>query len=195
MKLKWKGKLSESNTFPKNYVPNNAIEFLNSNNKIEPYLSVIPIIILVIGSLYIKRNFVQEFNINIKGLIIGAVLLVPFIIIHEFLHALCFPKDCPTEIFYSPAGVSLIPCYAISKQRYITALLAPAIILGIIPLAIWTFIPFGNITINSIFFLVSIGNLGAASIDLYNLSQVIKKMPKNSYMITSEANCYYFTKQ
>ena len=105
-----------------------------------------------------------------------------------------FQKRGVTEMFWSPAGISIIPCIPISKQRYAITLIVPAIIIGLIPLLLWTFIPFVNTTLSSIVFILSIGNLGGASNDIYNLFQVIKVMPKNSHMITSETNCYYFKK-
>lgn len=115
----------------------------------------------------------------------GWLLTIPFLIIHEFLHAICFQKDSIAEIFWSPAGISIIPCKPISKQRYTITLIVPSIVIELIPLLIWTFIPFNNITLSTIIFILSIGNLGGTSNDLYNLYQVIKVMPKNSHMITS----------
>ncbi|MBZ9685568.1 metalloprotease family protein [Clostridium estertheticum] len=192
MTLKWKGLLSETNHFPQNNVPKNATQFLNSKSKIKPYTPVIPILILVFIAVYLKRNFIGQFNLDIKGIVIGLILTIPFLIIHEFLHAVCFTKDCTAEMFYSPVGVSIIPCVPISKLRYAITLVVPAIIIGLIPLLIWTFIPFANTTLNSIIFILSIGNLGGTTNDLYNLSQVIKEMPKGSFMITSGINCYYY---
>lgn len=194
MILKWKGKLSENNTFPKNEVPKNAVRFLNPKFQMEPYLGAIPIIILIIACVLFKRNFIEEYTLNIKGYIIGFLLTIPFLIVHEFLHVICLPKEVIAEVFWSPAGISLIPCSPISKGRYAIMLIVPLIVIGLIPLLIWTFIPFNNITLSSIIFLLSAGNLGGTSIDLYNLYQVIKVMPKNSHMITSETNCYYFKK-
>lgn len=194
MKLKWKGKLSETNSFPKNYVPKNATQFLNSKSKIMPYTPVIPIFILIFSAISIKRNFIEGFNLDLKGWAIGLILTIPFLIIHELLHAICLPKECNAELFYSPAGISLVPCVPISKLRYAIVLITPAIVIGLIPLFIWTFIPITNITVSSIIFVVSAGNLGGTTIDLYNLSQVLKKMPKGSFLITSGTNCYYYQK-
>lgn len=192
MKLKWKGRLSETNTFPKNNIPTNAVRFLNSKSQIEPYLGVIPILILVIACIFFKRNFIEEYTLNIKGLIIGGLLTIPFLIVHEFLHAICFKKEGIAEIFWSPAGISIIPCSPMGKQRYAITLIVPSIVIGLIPLLFWTFVSFNNITLSTIIFILSIGNLGGTSNDLYNLYQLIKVMPKNSHMITSGTNCYYF---
>ena len=194
MKLKWKGKLNENNMFPENYVPKNSIQFLNSKSKVKPYLGVLPILILVIVSVYFKRTYVMDFNLNLKGMLIGLIVSMVFLVVHELLHAMCFPRECTAEIFYSPAGLSIIPCVPISKIRYAIILVVPAVILGLLPLIIWTFIPFTNTTLSSILFIASIGSLGGTSNDLFNFYQVIKVMPKNSFMITSKTNCYYFLK-
>lgn len=192
MILKWKGLLSETNRFPENDVPKDSIEFLNPSSKLAPYTPVIPILILIIVSIYLKRVLIGQFHLDIKGMIIGLILTIPFLIIHEFIHTAFFPRDCTAEIFYSPAGISIIPCTPILKSRYALILIAPALIIGLIPLLIWTFVPITNITLSSLVFILSIGNLGGTTNDFYNLSQVIKKMPKNSFMITSGTRCYYY---
>lgn len=192
MILKWKGLLSEKNSFPKNNIPINSVQFLNSKSKIKPYIAVISILIFIIAIIFFKRNFIDEFYLNIKGMLIGAILIIPFMIIHEFLHALCLPQKCIAEIFFSPAGISIIPCSPISKLNYLITLLIPFFILGLIPLLIWTFISFNNVILSSIIFIVSIANLGACSNDLYNFIEALLKMPKNSFMITSGIKCYYY---
>ncbi|MDK7629721.1 DUF3267 domain-containing protein [Clostridium perfringens] len=125
-------------------------------------------------------------------MLIGLIVSMAFLVVHELLHAMCFPREYTAEIFYSPAGLSIIHCAPISKTRYAIILVVPAVILGLLPLIIWTFIPFTNTTLSLILFIVSIGDLGGTSNDLYNFYQVIKVMPKNSFMITSKANCYFF---
>ena len=59
MILKWKGLLSEKNSFPKNNIPINSVQFLNSKSKIKPYIAVIPILIFIIAIIFFKRNFID----------------------------------------------------------------------------------------------------------------------------------------
>lgn len=47
----------------------------------------------------------------------------------------------------------------------------------------------GNKTLNSAWFILSIGNLGGAVADFYNLVHVIKEMPKGSVMQVSGLKC------
>lgn len=192
MKVKWKGKLSETNTFPTTEIPSNAVQFLEPKSNLEYYIWVIPILIFVLGCVYIKANFISEFRLNMLGIGIGFLVILPCLIIHELLHVVCFPPNAKVEIFYSAAGMSVVTSTPIPKARYIFTLLLPALILGIIPLLIWFFIPVDYKTLNSAWFILSIGNLGGAVADFYNLVHVIKEMPKGSVMQVSGLKCYYY---
>jgi hypothetical protein len=192
MKIKWKGKLSETNTFPTSKIPSNALPFLESKSKLENYIAVVPIIIFVVVCVYIKSNFIAVVKLNLLGNVIGLLLTFPFLIIHELLHAICFPSNATVEIFYSASGLSVFPNAPISKSCYIFALLLPALILGIIPLLMWVFIPITNVTLYSIWFITSIGNLGGTTVDFYNLAHAIREMPKGSLLQLSGLKCYYY---
>jgi len=192
MKIKWKGKLSETNTFPKNEIPLNAVPFLESHSKLEIYVMLVPIIIFIAGCFYIKFNFISETKINFLGYIIGFLLCIPFLTVHELLHVACFPPKATVEAFYTIWGVCLIPSMPLTKVRYICTLLLPALTLGIIPLLIWTFIPYYYITFNSILFILSAGCLTSAVGDLCKLIHVLKEMPKSSVAWVSGLKCYYY---
>ena len=192
MKIEWKGKLSESNNLPETKVPLNAIQFLEPKSKMGSYIPVIPIIIFIVSCVYIKYNFIGAFKINLTGYIIGLIMTIPFLAIHEILHAICFISKTGVKIFYSAYGLSIIPNEPITKLRYIVTLLFPACIIGIIPLLLWVFIPINNTMFSSICFILSAGNLGGTTTDFYNLVQVIKKMPKKSVMQVSGLKCYYY---
>ncbi|WBW96027.1 DUF3267 domain-containing protein [Oceanirhabdus sp. W0125-5] len=192
MKLKWKGRLTESNTFPTTEVPSNSVQFLEPKSKLESYIAIVPILFFAIGCFYVKSNFLGELKLNLHGFIIGLLLTIPFLIIHELLHAVLFPPKSTVEIFYSTYGLSVVTCEPIPKLRYIFSLLLPALLLGVIPLLIWIFIPTNNATLNSLWFILCIGNLGSTTADLSNLFHALKEMPKGSVLQISGLKCYYY---
>ncbi|MEQ8155176.1 MAG: DUF3267 domain-containing protein [Clostridiaceae bacterium] len=192
MKIKWKGKLSETNPFPTVEMPSNAVQFLEPKYKLESYIAVVPIIAFIAGCVYVRSHFIGEVKLNLPGYIIGFLLTVPFLTIHELLHAVCFPTNAVVEIFYTNSGLGAFTSTPIPKSRYIFTLLFPAIILGIIPLLTWVFVPYYSITLNSIWFILSAGNLGGTIVDFYNLVHAIKEMPKGSVLQVSGLNCYYY---
>ncbi len=194
MKMKWMGRLDEENTFPKSKIPLNAVQFLEPKWKFECYIPIIPIIIFILCCVYIKTNFIEEFTLNIIGIIIGFFLIIPFLIIHEFLHAICLPQESEVQFFYSSAGFSTVTTSPIPKLRYIVTLIFPSLVLGIIPLLIWFVIPVKYSILNSSWFILSIGNLGGAVVDFYNLFHAIKDMPRGSIIQISGFKCYYYLK-
>ena len=148
MKIKWNGKLSQTNTYPLNEVPLNAVEFLDVQPKLSIVGMLVPIIIFIWGCFYIKTNFIGETKLNLTGYLTGFLLCIPFLAIHEFLHAICFPRGSSFQIYYNNWGICAAPSTPLTKSRYICALLLPAVVLGVIPLLAWIFIPYKYVTFN-----------------------------------------------
>lgn len=194
MRIKWCGKLSEENSFSATDVPENAVEFLNTKSKIKSYIMIIPIILFIIICIYFKYKITGRLRANRIGYFIGFLSVFPFMLVHELLHAVSFPVKAKVEMFYSMYGLSVSSPEPISKIRYIVVLIVPAVIIGVIPLIGWIFIPSSYVTINTMLFILAIGNLAGTTGDLYNLTQVIKLMPKNSFMQVSGLKCFFYDK-
>ncbi|MFL0198787.1 DUF3267 domain-containing protein [Clostridium sp. WILCCON 0269] len=192
MKVKWKGKLSETNTFPTTEIPPNAVEILNNQRKSDLFVMLIPIIIFIVVCIHVKSNYIGKYKLNLVGYLTGFILAFPFLAVHEFLHAMCFPPKSEVLVYYNNWGICLAPSSPISKIRYICTLLLPAIILGVIPLLVWTFIPIYNVTFNSMLFILGAACLGSSVGDLCNLVHVIREMPKNSVIMVSGLKCCYY---
>ena len=47
--------------FPKNNIPINSVQFLNSKSKIKPYIAVIPILIFIIAIIFLKEILSMNF--------------------------------------------------------------------------------------------------------------------------------------
>ncbi|WP_027626389.1 DUF3267 domain-containing protein [Clostridium lundense] len=192
MKIKWRGKLSKTNTFSPIKIPLNSVQLLDPKYKLQYYIPIIPILIFIVLCVYCKTGFMWKFTLNSVGYIIGFLLIIPFSIIHELLHASCLPSKGKAEIFYSVSGFCFVATTPTSRKRYILITLFPALMLGIIPLLIWIFIPYKYVMLNSIWFTLSSGNLASSVIDLYTLAQVINQTPKGSSIIQSGFECYYY---
>lgn len=35
----------------------------------------------------------MDFNLNLKGMLIGLIVSMAFLVVHELLHAMCFPRE------------------------------------------------------------------------------------------------------
>jgi len=114
-----------------------------------------------------------------------------FLIIHELIHGLSCPKNCVVNYYYSAHGISAYPLSPMSRNRYIFMAMAPAILLGFIPMIIWIFIPVKFIMLNSIIFSFSWASLSVSAADIYNAIKALK-LPKESFIQASGTKVYWF---
>lgn len=192
MKLKWKGKLSEENAFVYPDLPEDAKPFSDSKSSWQMILLIAPVLVMAYIGIQIRLKYVDEIMFSRGALFCGVALAIPFLFVHELLHAICCPRGSIVNVYWSTAGVSLIPTCPIKKQRYIIMALLPTLVLGIMPFLIWLFIPAMDVTVGSIIFAFSIGSLSMSIGDMFNVLIAIKKMNHNSYLITSAMQIYIF---
>ena len=117
------------------------------------------------------------------------------VFIHEFLHAICFPKDKIKELWLKPNELSaFIYCTApLKKARFIWLCLCPNIILGLLPLLLWFIGTFDfNKTLSLFMLIISFLNLLCGIGDYYNTYLVIRQVPKNALVQTHGLKAYWF---
>lgn len=192
MKLKWKGKLSEENAFVYPDLPEDAKPFSDSKSSWQMILLIAPVLVMAYIGIQIRLKYVDGIMFSRGALFCGVALAIPFLFVHELLHAICCPRGSIVNVYWSTAGISLIPTCPIKKQRYIIMALLPTLVLGIIPFLIWLFIPAMDVTVGSIIFAFSIGSLSMSIGDMFNVLIAIKKMNHDSYLITSAMQIYIF---
>jgi len=192
MKLKWKGKLTEGNAFVYPDLPEDAKSFSDSKSSWKMLLLIIPVLAMAYVGIQIRLKYVDGIMFSKGALFFGVALAIPFLFIHELLHAICCPKGSIVNMYWSTAGISLIPTCPIKKQRYIIMALLPTLILGIIPFLLWLFIPAIDAILGSVIFAFSIGSLSMSIGDIFNVLIALKKMNHNSYLITSAMQIYIF---
>lgn len=192
MKIHWKGKLDNTNHFPKSYIPSNANILLDDKNSLLDHSAIIVILVVLYFAIRIKRNTYPEFRIDLFGFFIGAVFTLILLPIHELIHCLFCPKDTHINIYYSLYGITSYPLTALSKWRYIVVVMAPTILMGLIPLTLVILLPIKSIFISSIIFTLSILSLSSMTIDIRNAILTIIKVPTNGYIQASGNKVYWF---
>ncbi len=178
----------------KKYQKYNTNEKLISitNDKGNIQIKALPICIFLIVLCNIVL-FLKVFNSSIVinpifvalGFLIGFILLI----VHEILHGIVYPKDVNVSIgFIKPITFVALASYPMSKKRFIIMCLIP-FILGIIPMIF--FILLNNSILCSL--LIGMMCLGMISPypDVYNIYQVIKKVPKNKKVLFYEDSLVY----
>lgn len=201
MKLIYKGKFTSYDDLPQAQLPENAVKFDDVDTieemvqKSTRYASPIGLLVGIVLAInwVILENFSLSFYF-LGGLIFGGMLSLPFLIVHELLHAICFPRGA--EVYFYQAinkGVlfvtSIMP---LSKNRFIVMSLLPLMLLGIVPLLSSFFIAgdFLNGIVFCFSFLMLLGGIG----DLFNVQNVLNKVPKGAMIQLSGLYGYWFYK-
>ncbi len=190
----WEGNQDWEKDFPDGQVPENAVKLKRPDDILKaslPY-GIFPLIICFV-CVFIKKNASDAFIFDLRcmpaGFIIG-FLLIP---IHEFLHAVCYPKNAKVYVgvcLKKVAAYAVSFC-AISKRRYIAMSLAP-MTLGIIPLIIFIVCPLHWKAVLTICVVPAFMGMISPSPDYMDVIAVIKQVPKGAKIQASNEGLYWF---
>jgi len=195
MTLKFKGFIKDYNTLAKSALPQNAVRFKEPNNAVTLNLVAslwcVPLFIIILIFWSTKdaiwdMDFLDTF-FNLYGVLVSLLFIVP----HELLHAVCFPKNAKVDLYFTNFGAFVISSYPIKKIRFIMLSLLPSVILGIIPLIIWALIPNNNLLTEILFSFGSLSLLMGCG-DMINVFNSITQMPKGSVQQLSGFNSYWY---
>lgn len=154
-----------------------------------------PLIGLVLTIIFLKWFVFKSLGLSLLGFVIGSILSLPFLMVHELIHALLLPKNEPIYIYQAlKKGVLFVlSTEAMSKGRFIVMSLMPSLVLGVLPLISWLFLEKGLVSSTVFFFSLPMlfGGIG----DLYNVSNTLKQVPKGAYVKLSGIHSYWFFKK
>lgn len=198
MKLVWKGKYTQEQQLRVGNLPERAVKFKEPGSpatlNLVASLFCIPVFIIIgIAILARQALYAQiiSFNMfNSVGVLIAFFMLIP----HEFLHAICFPKDAEVQIWYSPKNLMafVFSTYPLSKRRFIFISLLPNIILGFLPLLVWVLLPTDMVRFPEGLFSFAAINLLFGIGDYLNVLNAAMQMPKNSVTQLYGFNSYWY---
>ncbi len=198
--------VSDDQLIKRDSIPDNAVEFGIIPNLQGEFgrglLILMPLFAAMVAATYFKvkdldYHLTMGLDVIVSFvLIIVSVYLLTFV--HEIIHALFYPVHAVKEIWKSKEqGAYFVYCEEeILKERFITMCLAPMLILGVIPFAVWmvlpNFIPMPyNIAVSIIFWLMTVMAMG----DVANAYHVIKEVPKGSNVFNYGLLRSFYVKQ
>ena len=144
-KLIWEGNQAEWGLpHPERPLPENAVKIQTSDHVFRDSLPYgIPPMLICFSALFLKASLNHESPVAplflLPALIVGMIVALP---LHEWMHAICYPKQAEVWIGFC---LKKVAAYAISfdpitRKRYVIMSLSPAL-LGIIPLIAFAVIP------------------------------------------------------
>lgn len=197
-KIIWEGNKKDfGNSHQSSPAPQDAIRIRDAEGvigKAVPF-AIVPMLLCTL-TVFLKALINGESPVSpiflLPALLIGLIVALP---LHEFAHAVCYPKDATVWVglCLRKLAAYAISYYPLTKGRFIVMSAAP-VILGIIPLAGFICIP---ITMKPLltFCMVSafMGMISPAP-DYKDIISVLKKAPKGSLIFDSQDGLYAYIK-
>lgn len=203
--IKFMGRYKNESQILHGLLPTNAIQFEEPDKMIIAFfrgtLIFVPFLIIIIFIIFAKFKLCDnymEFQ-NAKALphsiCIAAVISILLVLLHEILHAICFPKKVQKEIWFILKGLSaFVYCnHPMSKRKYLWLCICPNVFLGIVPFFLWLILShnFNNFMSQLILF-VSLFNMFSGIGDYYNIYLTLKQVPKNSIIQNYGIHTYWY---
>lgn len=196
-KIIWKGIIKSEDEFPTSSIPKKAKRIDNQEDikkfQIKALPFMIPSIILCFIGMFVKTIIANEKVINIVFLGVGVIIGFFLIIVHELLHAIAFPKNATVYIGIMPKSLAAVALSSspVKRSRFIFLSILP-IILGIVPLVIFCFSSNSLKELNGMLFGMAIMGMISVYPDIYNIYNVLKKVPKNATIQNNKNETYYY---
>lgn len=190
----WEGNQPWGKGHPDIPLPKGAVKIERADNLLSaslPY-GIIPMILCFVA-VFIKKSAGAEFLFDLRFMPIGFLIGFLLIPVHEFLHAVCYPKGVTVYvgICLKKVAAYAISFYPISKCRYIIMSLAPAL-LGIIPLCIFMICPLKWKALSTVCVVPSFMGLISPSPDYMDVFQIIRQVPNGAKIQATNEGLFWF---
>lgn len=196
-KIIWKGIIKSEDDFPTSTIPNHAKKLNVEENMKKMQLKALPFMIpsflILLISMFLKTYFAGEKIINVWFLLIGVIVGVLLLIVHELLHAIAFPKNAVVYIGIMPKSLTAVALSSspVKRNRFIFLSILP-IILGIIPLIVFCLSNSNLKELNGCMFGMAIMGMISVYPDLYNIFNILRYVPKHATLQNDKNTTYYF---
>ena len=122
---------------------------------------------------------------SFAGLALAFVAMVP----HELLHAIWFKEDVFMYTNLREGMLFVVGTEDMGRGRFVWMCMAPAVVLGIVPLVIWSAHPAPGLDWLGIFGLFS---FSMASGDFINVFNALTQVPRNARIFLSGMHSYWY---
>lgn len=196
-KIVWKGIIKSEEDFPTADIPKNAKKLDGEEDMQKMQLKalpfMIPSVLICFICMFTKKFIASEKVINVGFLFIGVIIGFLLIIIHEWLHAVAFPKDATVYIGIMPKSLTAVALSSspVKRNRFVFLSILP-IILGVIPLVIFCFSSNNLKELNGLMFGMAIMGMVSVYPDIYNVFNILRVVPKDATIQNNKNETYYF---
>lgn len=196
--IKWVGIIkTELSDYVRGELPENAVRMRMPQNTGEMMVKALPFLtipfVIVFVSMFVKTYVSKQVVFHPLFALLGFGSGFIALLLHEWLHAVVYPKKATVYIGIYPKAFAAVALasYPLKRKRFIGMSLLP-VILGVIPLAVFWFMPSGMKELNGFLFGFSLMVLFSTYPDIYNVYQVLRQAPKGSRIQFEGDDLYYF---
>lgn len=194
MKLHYKGKYDlNPESLPHEEHKPGAVKFkeAESTAKLSLIANGLAFVIMIVLTAFAVIRYIgyEDSGLNNIGftIVLASLLTLPFLFVHELIHAICFKKDVYLYTNWKQGMLFIVGPEDMSKARFIVMSLLPNIILGIIPYIIGMIFP--KLVIITAFGVIMTSS-GAG--DYYNVFNAVTQMPKGTKTYLYGFNSYWY---
>ncbi len=196
-KIVWKGIINGEEDFPSADIPCGAVKTDTEEDmrkmQIKALPFAVPSVLICIVCMLAKTLISDERVVDFPFLFLGVVLGIFFLAVHELLHAAAFPHEAEVFIGIMPKSFTAVALSSspVKRNRFIFISLLP-IILGLIPLIAFCFMPGDLKVLNGLLFGFAVMGMTSVYPDLYNAFYILKTVPKNAVVQNDRNITYYY---
>lgn len=195
-KIRWAGVIKDVARYQEGQLPAGAVKLKMPTTNAKMQISALPFCILAMilptAGLFFRVFYYGNAAVNFPFIavgVVGGLLLLP---LHELLHAVVYPKQATVTLgFLPPVSMVALCSYPLKRRRFFLMSLLPAV-LGILPLICLFAFPASWAVASALAFGFAAAGMISPYPDYYNVFQVLRQVPRGSYVQFSGDDLYYF---
>lgn len=204
MAIVWRGRIDHLDKLEHGTLPQNAV-CLKEGDTVEEVLTqslhmFVPVA-CVLACLSAGRLILgMQWQIGLQadriiacvGIFVVSYTLLIFL--HEWLHALFYPREALKEVWIYEWSAALVYCQApVKRERFMVMSLAPALILGFVPFALWlVWADAVAADFSLLWMILSWTMIFGGSADYYNFRNVLCQVPRGAQVFNFGLHTYWY---
>lgn len=193
-KIIWEGNQDWEKEFQDQPLPENAVKINRPDDILKtslPY-GIVPMAICFIF-VFLKKNASEGFIFDLRFMPVGFLIGFLLIPVHEFLHAVCYPKEATVYVgvCLKKAAAYAVSFYPIRRCRYFIMSLAPAL-LGLIPLGMFAVCPLSWKACWTVCVVPAFMGLVSPAPDDMDVVRIIRKVPNGAKIQASNQGLFWW---
>ncbi len=195
MKFVMKGKFTSYEDLPDADLPENAVCYEEPGEMEEIAIASVKYSLLGFGlclGAFFGKNIGDGFDVHIPALFAGWLASYLVLIPHELMHGIWYPNGAEVEIWSAlRQGLLFVTSSApVSRGRFLWMSLFPTLVFGIIPAALYIFLPVSWWT--DFLFGFGASNVMHGGGDFLNIHNTLQQVPKKAMVANSGIHTYWW---